>query len=408
MAKVITQNGKVVKLNNGAITANDPNPIKSGFGYDITTNTGYLFNVSVIPSSAFTAKDSMISLVGHEKATRIEYRAFNSAFNYQTVAYSSITFPEVSYVGGAAFERCGLRNIIMPKCTSTSNYAFAHCSGIYASGFPNLEYIADGCFQNDGSIDPSFPKASYVGAGAFSSCYWLGRLSLPNCTYIGTSAFRNCHYFTMSSQKNSMVYLPKCSYIGYEAMNGLGYYSAMSSWYTGVYCLPALESAGGYAFLSAGVKIMYAPKLKYNPSYGCFSRMSLCSQIYVPQLTSCYYGTFNSCYKLQEIYLPNVSFISQSAFCNCSKLSAIYLLSNSVVNLSNSNAFISSPMNYSSYLGTFGSIYIPESLYESYCSATNWVFWSSRFATMTEEEIAQMSITQKEKFSQFSAYDPDW
>lgn len=40
--------------------------------------------------------------------------------------------------------------------------------------------------------------------------------------------------------------------------------------------------------------------------------------------------------------------------------------------------FYNTPMSSSTYLGYFGSIYVPSSLLNSYKTATNWTFYSNR------------------------------
>jgi hypothetical protein len=42
------------------------------------------------------------------------------------------------------------------------------------------------------------------------------------------------------------------------------------------------------------------------------------------------------------------------------------------------NVFDSTPMTKTSYLGYYGSIYVPSSLLASYKTATNWATYSSR------------------------------
>ena len=91
----------------------------------------------------------------------------------------------------------------------------------------------------------------------------------------------------------------------------------------------------------------------------------------------CFYG----CSALSKIELPACAILSgSSVFQNCTSLSQlIFGTSRTAVGfLSYTNTFVGTPMSDSSYLGYYGSIYVPDSLVESYKSATNWVTYADR------------------------------
>lgn len=94
-------------------------------------------------------------------------------------------------------------------------------------------------------------------------------------------------------------------------------------------------------------------------------------------------SNINECFCYAVSSLTNVSFPSASsigsyAFCKCSNLSTINLLSTSVCTLINSNAFFATPIQYSSYTGSYGSIFVPESLVSDYKVASGWSYYSDR------------------------------
>ena len=92
---------------------------------------------------------------------------------------------------------------------------------------------------------------------------------------------------------------------------------------------------------------------------------------------------FTYCNNLSYISIPNCSYIGGSAFYFCSKLESIYILSTKVPALNNSNAFNSTPISRSTYLGYFGSIYVLSTLVNSFKTATNWKVYSSRIVAYT-------------------------
>ena len=86
------------------------------------------------------------------------------------------------------------------------------------------------------------------------------------------------------------------------------------------------------------------------------------------------------------------SFMS-SAFGNCFNLVSLYLTSvSSVPILPYMNVFGNTPIGgYSSSAGTYGSVFVPESLYNSFLAASNWSTISSRIVSMTDAEIAELN-----------------
>lgn len=102
-----------------------------------------------------------------------------------------------------------------------------------------------------------------------------------------------------------------------------------------------------------------------------------------PQVKSIGTYVFRSCNSLATISLPNATIISAYAFDHCIRLVSLYLMGSSVCSLGASTAFTSTPIGgYSTTAGKFGSIYVPSSLYNTYLTATNWTYFSSRLVSM--------------------------
>ena len=110
--------------------------------------------------------------------------------------------------------------------------------------------------------------------------------------------------------------------------------------------------------------------------YGCGSLTTAS----FPVATSIGSSAFCYCYSLTTVSFPKVTTIGGYAFNRCYNLKSLYLTGSSLCKLSNSNAFTSTPIGgYSTSAGTYGSIYVPASLLNSYKTATNWTYFSSRF-----------------------------
>ena len=159
----------------------------------------------------------------------------------------------------------------------------------------------------------------------FENQFSLQSANFPSCTTIGSNVFSNCRSL-------QSVNFPVCTTIGL------------------------------YAF------------------YSCSSLQS----VNFPSCITIGPSAFCTCTSLQSVNFPSCITIGASAFQYCASLSAIYLLASSICTLSHSNAFNSTPIQYSSYLGYFGSIYVPSSLVASYKTATNWTYYSSRITSYIE------------------------
>lgn len=91
---------------------------------------------------------------------------------------------------------------------------------------------------------------------------------------------------------------------------------------------------------------------------------------------------FGYCSTLQSVNFSVCREIGTYAFESCTNLSIVNLQNNSVVpTLSGSNAFLSTPIANSTYLGYYGSIYVPASLYSNYIGATNWAYFATRITS---------------------------
>lgn len=186
-------------------------------------------------------------------------------------------------------------------------------------------------YHCEGLEKATFPNATTIGGSAFHTCKKLSEVSIPLCELIGTSAFFSCASLTEVS-------FPVCS---------------------------AIQSSAFYS----------------------------CSKLSKASFPSCKIigsSAFFSCSSLGALSLPACTNIYSSAFQNCRNLSQLYLLGSSRVAIQSAYVFLNTPIYYSSYLGYFGSVYVPASLYSSYISAQYWSTLSSRIVSLTDEEIAAL------------------
>ena len=198
----------------------------------------------------------------------------------------------------------------------------------------------------------NLPNVSKIGSSAFASCSYLTDVSMANLQSIANAAFASCY-------RLKAISFPSCSYISGNAFSNCSALSVVS--------LPALQKlSGGNTFAScSSLTALNFPALELiDGNY-----------------------TFSNCQNLSVISFMALSKLSGgSMFASCRGLESVYLYSTSVVSatVGMSHIFSYTPIMVSSYLGHFGSVYVPSSLVDSYKSAQFWSAISSRFAPITE------------------------
>lgn len=243
----------------------------------------------------------------------------------------TITFAEhstLSVVGSYAFECCkSLTTASFPAATSVGYAAFWSCTNLRTIYLPNVTYIANYGFASADSLTTiSFSNVTHIGNGAFSRCTKLNTANFPNASMVATEMFYRCYSLVTVS-------FPVATSIGYGAFSNCTTLKTTS--------FPLVEIIGSYAF--------------------------------------------SACGGLSTLSFPKATSIGSSAFQSCFTLLSLYLMGNSIPSLNNrSTCFASTPIGgYTARTsGVFGSIFVPASLYDSYLTATNWSYYSSRFVSV--------------------------
>ena len=196
-------------------------------------------------------------------------------------------------------------------------------------GHNSSSYCVMGAIGNNGRVYCNMLQAveigkdvASIGSYAFSYCHSLSSVVIPQgVTSIGAYAFSYCHSL-------SSVVIPQ-----------------------------GVTSIGTYAF------------------YNCYS----ISSVVIPQgVTSIGNSAFFNCYSLASIVIPQgVTSIGTYAFYNCYGMAYYdFRASKSVPTLSNKNAFNNIPSDC--------KIVVPDSLYDTWKSATNWSTHASKIIKASE------------------------
>lgn len=238
-------------------------------------------------------------------------------------------------------------------------YAFTACNSLEGVSFPSVYFVGAYAFSSCGNlVSAYFPSMTTMYTGAFCSCSKLETFSAPLVGSIGDSTFLNCYKLTS-------VFAPSVTTIGVAAFRSCSALSSVS--------FPNVTSI----------------------ALNAFANCSALASIQLPSVTHILGSAFASCYSLSTVTLferttNRSTYIYSNAFNNCSRLLSLYILNSlKVCSLSNINAFTNTPIKGTTTYtdGSLGCIFVPENLYEKYLSAANWSYYSSRFVSLTSEQI---------------------
>ena len=342
----------------------------------------------------------------------------------------SVYMPKVESLG-AAFKECEKLSYVYLPNVSTMEGAFPSCFGLQVLSLPKLEnttewLACEQCFQLS-RVYFSGSSVVHLAPHPYTTDYWedcFSRTPMFNSTYLGyygsiivpasmvslykqssewqrlsdrissqppvvpspapvpfkmisltsqTLTEANANYGDVTFVYDSTFYhntnlrnvsLPKCRLLG---MNAFFWCTELTS----IYLPELLSIEGGYVFESAGLKTVNLPKIK-STATGDFTD---CVDLETVSMPLCeYIGVyeFRGCTKLRTLSFPKATYLDDGAFEGCTHLESVYLMGSSMVKIHSPAEFYGTPMQYSSYLGHFGSIYVPASLLATYKADSYW------------------------------------
>ncbi len=186
--------------------------------------------------------------------------------------------------------------------------------------------------SNEATYDPSTKKS-------------LKKYQNKYATEIGSNAFQNCKALTS-------VDIPNATSVGMAAFDGCTALTSVD--------LPNATSIGSNAFNS------------------CTNLTS----VDLPNATSIGSAAFYNCTSLRTIDLPNVTSIGGIVFYGCT-MDKIYLRSKTMCTCQGALSFANT---------TYLSIYVPNSLIDSYKTANYWSAYASYFKSLESIELSKISI----------------
>lgn len=211
--------------------------------------------------------------------------------------------------------------------TSIGNYSFYYCYSLTSVTIPN--------------------SVTSIESSVFNSCYSLTSVTIPDgVTNIGSSAFNSC-----------------CSLASITIPNGV-------------------TRIGSGAFSSCySLASITIPNSVTSIKSSAFSDCRSLTSITIPNsVTNIGLAAFSGCYSLTSITIPDsVTSIESSVFSFCySIIKYDFTSATSIPTLSNTNAFYN--------INGICKIYVPDALYDTWITATNWATYADYIYKASEME----------------------
>ena len=228
----------------------------------------------------------------------------------------------------------GTTTEITSNVESMRDYTFYNCTYLKSIDLPNLKIVGNSCFTNCSSLETvNLPSATQIrSSSTFANLSKLSSVNIPNVITIPSSCFINC-----------------------TSLKSID--------------LPNVNTLNTYVF------------------NGCY----FLNYINIPKVTSIGNGCFMACERIESILLPCVTSIGSQAFFNNYSLKSIVIeQTDKVCTLANVNAFnncyhiLGTVNSYNPTGAKDGYIYVPDSLVDSYKSATNWSTYADQIKPLSE------------------------
>lgn len=274
-----------------------------------------------------------------------------------------------------------LLQVVSTSYVGSGAFAWYHASNV-ALSFPNATAISNYAFHNASFEQLTFPNCTTIGSHAFNN-YQDDNITFTKMSVVPTYAFYSASFSTMT---DSMF--PSATIVQSSACRYAASLTTVS--------LSKVVSAYQYAFANcAALTNVSLPSLKGTLGIAAFTGCTALTTITLPNVGVLLNTAFQGCISLTAVYLPKCTKISSTyAFRSCYHLLSLYLLNSTMVTLTSTNAFISTPISTytTSTGGVYGSIYVPSDLLASYKAAANWSKYSARFVGLTSSEIAALGF----------------
>lgn len=249
------------------------------------------------------------------------------------------------------------------------------------------------------SADLAFPsgfvsaiEAIETGGGGDYLPTFISRGQLGSYTFLNTSVPDYCFYQSKfeslslpnlgASNKDAVFREATIGLLNLPALTSCrgNYFDRFST--SNPLVLPELVTCGGSAFQNCAATKLVLPKFVNASGQTAFKAMYYITEMVLPACTTPGNYAFESCTALKAIDFGVLTSIPQGLFNKCTALDTLVLRSQTLVTLTNINAF-------NNMAGKAVTVYVPSSLVSQYQSATNWTSVTTASLTFAAIEGSQ-------------------
>lgn len=287
--------------------------------------------------------------------------------NFESViaASSSYTYSPYTF---------SISNCSQLKTISLPNFSIG---GIYIGGCSNLEKVYAPLLNSYISIS-NCTLTQFSIYNAYSVSFYSVTAKSDFSIYANESTFSYL-YLSICAKNSEHVDL----YINnYSRSAYLGVYSISSNAIRNINISVHDNSLRGTLYAGEHINIYNT----YPEEYALQMYLSNNSTVLDVKLSNCCitdYCCYN-CSNLEDVYNNEVSHMYGYTYNNCSKLSTIIMNGSNVPILNGASIFSNTPITNSTYLGYYGSIYVPNSMVDRYKTTTYWKSYASRITSITD------------------------
>lgn len=277
-----------------------------------------------------------------------------------------------SQVFGRTQNGCMITELSMPNLKRTGSSAFSEVSTLKNVFVPKIENVGPYSFEYTSLTSFDAPEALIIGSHSFDYCESLENVNIPKAKRLSTDSGGESYAFRWCSNLKN-VNAPSLEEVGAKAFAGCSNLESIS--------LPnVVGNVGAYAFQRCtNLTNIYVPKISYIV-YEYITENQKLKKFDAPSAKDWQMRGFVNCKVLEVIKLGAIQTIGENASVGCSALhTTVISQPNSVCTLNNINAFSNTPIAAGS-----GSIYVPDSLVDSYKAATNWSVYANQIKPLSE------------------------
>lgn len=381
-------------------------------------------NATYIGGAAF-AHCYNLSHVSMPNATTLAVGAFKYCVNLREIDLPNLT--SVILPSGIEYDHASYTKVSYLGYVYWDDRTFSDCSNVSLISLPKLSYIEDlgwifshlgtqpdevylpnlmlwsrgNLIVSTGSFSRGFSqkfggRKLTLGASSFPTIpigdggYGIEELYLPNWSgnfYTGLGGLVSARIiFAPKAHGHQSANFGSCQALTIGEPGALGWYYGKNTLKTvtfteAVVLWSGYSTATNYQSWCTFTKLqsVYAPRASVISSWALQKCKSL-TTLSVPMLNVISHGALNGCTALRTLSLPEIQDIYPSVFSGCTNLKSLYL--GYAVPRIFSNTFDNSPFK-SPTGGTYGSIYVPSTVYPNYLANSLWASLSARIVSYT-------------------------